>query len=58
MSDDPQVRKFSETMKKVDRLPELELARQQEEMYKKRFIPEKPRIKLNYVVPKNKQRNI
>ena len=41
-------------MRKAERLPELELARQQEELYRKRFMPEKPKITLNYSLPKKK----
>ena len=53
MHENPQVVQFCEEMRKADILPELELARQQEENFKKRLNPEKTiPPKLNYVLPK------
>ena len=41
MHDDYQVKTFVEQMNRADRLPELELARQEEEALKRRFMPKK-----------------
>jgi len=59
MYDDYQVKQFIEQMNKADRLPELELARQEEEALKRRFMPKKEQsAQLRYVVPKKRLRNV
>ena len=56
MHHDPMVLQFCDEMRKADRLPELELARQQEEKYNKHYLPENDKKpQLRYVMPKKKR---
>lgn len=59
MHEDPQVAKFCEQMRKADTLPELELARQEEESFRKKMLPDAPKPpKIKYVIARKSKRNL
>ena len=56
MDDDPDIKAFLTAMKSEDRLPDLELARQQEAEFRNKNLSTtgKPQ-KLHYVIPRHKK---
>ena len=46
-------------MRKADTLPELELARQEEESFRKKMLPDAPKPpKIKYVIARKSKRNL